>query len=204
MPVKPDRQVNPGGWKARVATCLACTRGRAASARLHTRLASHLGGLVGGACRQHNKPSTTCEPGVGGACRTHSSVPREHRPPGVTPVELDWLMRGRPRTCPHHRRRRQTGVATGERGTSGVTGGQDGGYTQRKRRPRRDRCTRAGPGPRGLCPAVHGTGVGICSNLGPTVAPAGSRLGATVQRSEAGRQSVATMRAACTAAKGGL
>ena len=57
---------------------------------------------------------------------------------------------------------------------------------------------------RGLCPAVHGTGVGICSNLGPTVAPAGSRLGATVQPSEAERQSVATMRAACKAAKGGL
>lgn len=51
---------------------------------------------------------------------------------------------------------------------------------------------------------MHETGAGVCSNLGPAVAPAGSRLGATVQRSEAERQSVATMRAACKAAKGGL
>ena len=106
-------------------------------------------------------------------CLARLSPTREHRPPGATPGELDWLMRGRPRTCPHHRRRRQRASRPEREALRGSHGGQHGGYTQRKRRLRRDRRTRAGPGSRGLCPAVHGTGVGICSNLGPTVRTGG-------------------------------
>ena len=63
---------------------------------------------------------------VGSACRTHSSVPWEHRPPGVTPVELDWLMRGRPRTCPHHRRRRQRASRPEREALRGSQGGRMG------------------------------------------------------------------------------
>ena len=68
LPTKPDRQVNPGGLEGTGSHMPAVHPGaRRASTALHTRLASLLGGLAGGACRQHSKPSTTREPGVGGA-----------------------------------------------------------------------------------------------------------------------------------------
>ena len=68
MPAKPDRQVNPGGLEGTGGHMPAVHPGaRCASTTLHTRLASRLGGLAGGACRQHSKPSTMREPGVGGA-----------------------------------------------------------------------------------------------------------------------------------------